>query len=191
MAAERSHNACAAPEGQSPCQLHGCIIAPRRWWPPLAHPRHAPPARRGSPPARLAARRRAAERSLEMPRRRGEAEASGAPAGEDRGTTGSGKLGAEFKDHRQRLAAPVPLPGAVSWSLHRAVRIREGPGAGVVVPSWWHGQSVAVPLSLSGDADTRARETSRARLEGRHHSGLAGRCAARVKRRGGHVLYFL
>jgi hypothetical protein len=25
------------------------------------------------------------------------------------------------------------------------------------VPSWWHGQSVAIPLRLSGDADTRAR----------------------------------
>ena len=85
--------------------------------------------------------------------------------------------GAETGDTRSagaRPRRPTPMPSAVSWSLHRAVRIRECPGAGVVVPSWWHGQSVAVPLRLCGDADTQARETSRARLEGRHAPRQAG-----------------
>ena len=76
-----------------------------------------------------------------------------------------------YNSRRPRRPTHVPLPLAVSWSLTRAVRIQEGPGAGVVVPSWWHGQSVAVPLRRSGNADTQAQETSRARLEG-ETSGL-------------------
>jgi 2-haloacid dehalogenase len=44
-----------------------------------------------------------------------------------------------------------------------------------VLVVWLYGKSGSVPFRLSWEADTRARETSRARLERRHAPGLAGR----------------
>jgi len=55
-------------------------------------PLHAPPARRGSPPERPAARRRAAQYGLDRPRRMGEGEASRVVRGDGLGKGGFGRL---------------------------------------------------------------------------------------------------